>query len=119
MLWLLQTLLILLAMLWLVPVLTDNNVRVRGGFLKGAFVLIGVSILEVVLWIGLTVITLFGDVLLNILTLGLVGLLVRGLAYLMVGRLCPGCLYVRDYWSAFGAALIMTVANWGIMHFIH
>lgn len=119
MIWLLQTLLILVAMLWLVPVLTDNRVRVQGGLVKGALVLCGVAVFDVVLWSGLTVITLFADVLLNWLTLGFVGLLVQGLAYLIVGRLFPSALHVRNYGSAFAAALIMTIAGWGITHFIH
>jgi uncharacterized membrane protein YvlD (DUF360 family) len=119
MLWLFQSLLVLAAMLWLVPVLTDNNVRVHGGFIKAALVLIGVSVFDVLLWTGLTVVTLFADVLLNFLTLGLIGLLVNALAYLIVGRLFPRSLYVRDYMSAFAAAAIMTIASWGITHFIH
>jgi uncharacterized membrane protein YvlD (DUF360 family) len=119
MIFLVQMLLVLTAMLWLVPVLTDNGVQVRGGFVKATLILLGIAFLDAGLWIGLTALTVFTNLIANFLTLGLVGLLVRALAYWLFGRMFPGCLYVRSYGSALGAAIIMTVASWGILHLIN
>ncbi len=114
MIWLIHVLLLLAAMLVLVPAFTGNGVRVQGGFFKAALLLVGISLTNSVLWTVLTGLTLFTNLLFNWLTLGLVELAVNGLAFLVVGRLFPGSLHVRNFWSAFGAALVMAVSAWGI-----
>lgn len=110
----LQVVLLVLAWLVAVPALTGNNVSVRGGFFAGLLVLLLVGVANIALWSVLTVLTVGGTIVGNHLFFGLVGLLINGLAILCTGRLFPGVLYVRDYGSAFFAALVMTLASYGI-----
>jgi uncharacterized membrane protein YvlD (DUF360 family) len=114
----LEVVLLVLAMLVAVPALTGGNMRVHGGFFSGLLVLVIAAIVNVGLWFGLTLLTVGGTIVGNWLTFGLVGLLINGLAFYFTGRLMPSTLYVRSYGSAFFAGLIMTLASWAIHTFI-
>lgn len=114
MIWLIQIALLVLAWLVAVPAFTGNSVNVRGGFFAGLLVMLLVGVGNIALWSVLTVLTVGGTIVGNHLFFGLVGLLINGLAILCTGRLFPGILYVRDYGSAFLAALVMTLASYGV-----
>jgi len=110
----LHVVLMVLAMLVAVPAFTDNGVKVRGGFLSGLFALVVVGCVNAGLWVGLTLITVGGTMVGNVLTLGLVGLLINGLAIMLTSKLMPGTLLVRSYMSAFWAALVLTLCSCAI-----
>ncbi len=107
----LHAVLMVVAMLVFVPGFTADRVKVRGGFLAGLCALVVIGFVNAGLWVGLTLITVGGTLIGNIITLGLVGLLINGLAILFTSKLMPRTLFVRDYMSAFWAALVMALAS--------
>ena len=104
--------LMILVLLVVVPAATNYGVAVRqGGFFRGFLTLLIVSLLNSVLWIGLSVTTLGAALLANVLLFGLVGLLVNGASFYIAAGIMPDVLQVRNFGSACWAALIMTVAS--------
>ncbi len=113
-----KVILTVLAMLVAVPLLTDGNVKVRSDFFGGLVTLLLIGVLNVLLWFGLTLVTVGGVVIANLITCGIVGLLINGLAISVTGKLLPEVLYVRHYGWAVVAGLIMTVVGYFIHHLV-
>lgn len=112
-----QLVLTLIVLLVVVPKATDNGVAVReGGFFRGLLTLVGVSILNRVLWMGFALFTLGGAVIANLLLFGLIGLGIHALAFKVFSWLFPDVLQVRSFGSACWASLIMMVAGYLISH---
>ena len=102
--------LMILCLLVIVPAATGGNVAVRrGGLCKGFLILVLQALVNSALWYLLAILTAGGIIVANVLLLGLIGLLVNGLAFVALGRLMPRHLYVKGFGSAVWAALIMTV----------
>lgn len=98
-------------LLVIVPAVTSGNVAVRqGGFIRGLLILVSIGIVNLALWPALAIVT-FGMVLVaQIATFGLVGIVVNALAFRLAGAMTDA-FYVKNFGSALGAALTMSVAN--------
>ncbi len=108
-----------LVLLIVVPAVTSNGVAVReGGFFRGLLALICIGLTNMILWFGLTILTVGMTVVLQFLTFGLVGLLINALAFKVTAATLKDVLYVRSFGSAFGAALVMVIANCAIRYFL-
>lgn len=111
--------LMVLTLLVVVPAVTGGGVAVRqGGFFRGLLSLIVIGLVNLCLWFGITLATLGAVVPLQILTFGLVGLLINALAFKATSAVMPEVLYVKSFGTAFGASLVMTIATWAINHFL-
>lgn len=114
---LLKLVLMLGTLIFLVPAFTQHAVHVpRNGFARGIAALVGIGVVNWFVWTGVTVLSLGLIIPLNFLTLGIIGLLFNGLAFLAIGRLFPSVLYVRSFESAVLAAVVTTVATYLIQH---
>ncbi len=114
---LLKLVLMLGTLIFLVPAFTQHAVHVpRNGFVRGIAALIGIGAVNWFIWTGVTVLSLGAVIPLNFLTLGIIGLLFNGLAYLAIGRLFPSVLYVRNFEAAVFAAFVTTLASYVIEH---
>ena len=108
-----------LALLVVVPAVTGNGVAVRrGGFFRGLLVLFCIGLTNMILWFGLTLLTVGTTLLAQWLTFGLVGLLINALAIKVVGSVLNDAFYVRSYGSAFLAAIVMVLTNCAIRYFL-
>ena len=108
-----------LVQLVVVPAATGNGVAVRqGGFFRGLLALICIGLANLALWFGLTILTVGMTVLFQILSCGLVGLVINALAIQLTGAMLKDVLYVRSFGSAFFAGVIMMVCNYLIGHFV-
>lgn len=108
-----------LALLVVVPAVTGNGVAVRqGGFFRGLLVLFCIGLTNMILWFGLTLVTVGMTIVTQWLTFGLVGLLINALAIKLVGKALNDVLYVRSYGSAFLAAIVMVLTNCAIRYFL-
>lgn len=111
----LQVLILLIA----VPACTGGGVMVRqGGFFRGLLVLICIGLTNSILWFVLTLLTVGMTLVLQLLTFGLVGLLINALAIKCTSSMLKDVLYVRGFGSAFGAALVMVIGNCAIRYFL-
>ncbi len=110
---LLKLFLMVATLIWLVPAFTQHAVHVpRNGVIRGIAALVGIGVVNWFVWTGITVLSLGVVIPLNFLTLGIIGLLFNGLAFLAIGRLFPSVLYVRGFESAVMAAFVTTLAAW-------
>lgn len=108
-----------LVLLIVVPAVTSNGVAVRqGGFFRGLLALICIGLTNMALWFILTIATVGLTVVFQVLTFGLVGLLINALAFQATAGMLKDVLYVRSFGSALGAALVMVLANCAIHHFL-
>lgn len=108
-----------LALLIVVPAVTGGGVAVRqGGFLRGLLTLFCIGLVNMILWFVLTLFTVGLTVVFQILTFGLVGLLINALAFKVTANALKDVLYVRSFGAAFGAALVMVLTNCLINHFL-
>lgn len=113
----LQLFLTLLVLLVAVPLATGGNVAVRrGGLIRGLLTLLGVAVLNRILWVGFALVTVGSTVLLNWALFGLIGVLVHALALKLFSRLFPDVLRVESYGSACWASVIIMVAGYFIGH---
>ena len=113
----LKLFLMLVTLIVLVPAFTAHAVHVpRNGLFRGICALIGIAVVNWFVWTGFTVLSLGLVIPLNFLTLGIIGLIFNALAFLAIGRLLPSILYVRNFESAFIAALVTTLASAVISH---
>ncbi len=109
---LLSVFLQVLVLLVVVPACTGGNVAIRhGGFFRGLLVLICISLTNIILSFGLIILTVGMTVVLQWLTFGLLGLLINALAIRITAGVLKDVLYVRNFWSALGAALVIVLAN--------
>lgn len=116
-LFIIRTILMVLSLLIIVPAVTGGSVAVRkGGILRGLLVYFILALVNSGLWLGFGILTAGGVVLANFLLLGLVGLCINALAFVVTGWLMPRTLQVESFGSGFLAALTMTfmsfVINW-------
>jgi uncharacterized membrane protein YvlD (DUF360 family) len=108
-----------LALLIVVPAVTSGGVAVRqGGFFRGLLVLFCIGLTNMILWFGLTLVTVGMTLVLQYLTFGLVGLLINALAFKVTASALNDVLYVRSYGSAFLAAVVMVLTNCAIRYFL-
>jgi len=114
---LIHVVLLLGALLWLVPRVTDGGVAVRqGSAFRGILALIAIALVNHIGWhllalAGIATVVPTG----TMLVAGLVAWLVQGVAFAIVGKILPGVIYVRSFGTALGAALTMTAASWLVM----
>src|SRR4051812_16265644 len=102
--------LMVLALLVVVPAFTGGAVAVRrGGFFQGLLSLLVIGLINSAFWFVFALATAGGAVLANVLTFGLVGILINALAFVGTGKLLPDTLYVRSFGSAFWASIVMTL----------
>ena len=100
-----------IVLLVVVPAVTSGNVAVRkGGLLRGLMILLGIGIVNWMLWPVLAIFTLGTVYIVQIISFGLVGILVNALAFRIAGGISTA-FYVKSFGSAFVAALTMAVAN--------
>lgn len=109
--------LLLVALLWLVPRVTDNGVAVRqGSFFRGILALIAIALVNHIAW---HLLALFGlasaQPTVALITVGLIGWFLQSLAIAVVGKILPGVLQVRSFGAAMGASLTLTVVGWLIL----
>jgi hypothetical protein len=114
---LLHVALLLVALLWLVPRVTDNGVAVRqGSFFRGILALIAIALVNHIAW---HLLALFGiasaQPTVALITVGVVGWFLQSLAIAFVGKIMPGVLQVRSFGAAMGASLTLTVVGWLIL----
>ena len=110
-----HVLLMLAAMLYLVPAVTNSGVAIRqNSALRGILALVVIALINKIFWHLLAVLGIGLTVPSVLITAGIVGWLCNSLAIFTTGRLMPGVLYVRDFRMAMGASLILTLVGWAI-----
>ena len=103
-----------LVLLIVVPAVTDGNVAVRkGGFLRGLLILVGIGIINWMLWPVLAIFTLGMILIAQVVTFGLVGIIVNALAFRIAGGMSTS-FHVKSFGWALAAAITMAIANVGI-----
>ncbi|MCA9804526.1 MAG: phage holin family protein [Cyanobacteria bacterium HKST-UBA02] len=101
-----------LILLVLVPNVTGGGVAVRqGGLIRGLITVLFIGLVNVGLWVGLAMLTLGTALAVQVVTFGLLGIIVNALAIRVVGGILPDVLYVRNFGSAFSAAVVITICN--------
>jgi len=115
----LPVLLLLAALLYIVPAVTDSGVAIRrNSAVRGFLALIVIALTNNIFW---HVLTLFGislSVPATLVTMGLAGWLVSSLAIWATGRIMPGVLYVRSFATAMGASVVLMLVGWAVAHFL-
>ena len=102
-----------LVLLVIVPACTSGGVAVReGGLFRGFLAILCIALLNFVLWVALTFITVGFTLVAQVATFGLAGLVINALAIKATAGMMPDVLYVRSFGSAFIAALVMVVCNY-------
>ncbi|MCC6979235.1 MAG: phage holin family protein [Candidatus Melainabacteria bacterium] len=112
---LLKLFLMLVTLIVLVPAFTQHAVHVpRNGLFRGIAALIGIGVVNWFIWSGAALLSLGLIIPLNFMTLGIIGILFNGLAFLAIGRMFPSVLYVRGFEAAVLAAVVTTLASFVI-----
>jgi uncharacterized membrane protein YvlD (DUF360 family) len=115
----LPVLLLLAALLYVVPAVTDSGVAIRkNSIVRGFLALIVLALLNNIFWHVLVIAGVRLEMPLTLLSYGLVGWLAGSLGIFVTGRIMPGVLYVRSFASAMGASLILTLEGWVIAHLL-
>ncbi|MFA6211463.1 MAG: hypothetical protein WC714_18650 [Candidatus Obscuribacterales bacterium] len=114
---LIHVVLLVVALLWLVPKVTDGGVAVRqGSFFRGILALVAIALVNHIGWHLLALLGIATVVpSATMVVAGLVAGLVQAVAILIVGKIMPGVLFVRSFGTALGASLTMTVVGWLVM----
>jgi uncharacterized membrane protein YvlD (DUF360 family) len=116
---LLHVLLLLAALLYLVPAVTDGGVAIRkNSAVRGVLALIVIALTNKIFWHVLAVAGVSLAVPTALFTAAVVGWLANSLAIFTTGRIMPGVLYVRSFGTAMGASLILMLAGWVISLFL-
>jgi hypothetical protein len=116
---LLPVLLLLAAMLYIVPSVTDNGVAIRkNSVVRGFLALIVIALTNNIFWHALTIAGISLSVPITLATSAAIGWLASSLGILVTGRIMPGVLYVRSFATAMGASLVLIVAGWLISLFL-
>lgn len=109
---LLQVLLMSLVLILIVPRLTGQGVAIReGGILRGVLVMILIAVSNYIIWVLASIATLGSILLVNVLTFGLVGVLVTAVSLCVAERLMPDTLQVTSFSAALWAGLILNIAG--------
>lgn len=107
--------LMVLTLLIVVPAVTGSKVAVRqGGFLKGLLSLLVIGLINSALWFVFALLTAGGAVVINVLTMGILAVLVNALAFVLAGKLLPDTLHVDGFGAAVWASVVMTLASYAI-----
>lgn len=114
---LIHVVLLLVALLWLVPKVTDGGVAVRqGSAFRGILALIAIALVNHIGWHLLALVGIATVVpTATMVAAGLVAGLVQAVAIVVVGKIMPGVLFVRNFGTALGASLTMIVVGWLVM----
>lgn len=108
-----ETVLLTLSLLFIVPLVTDGGVAVRrNSFFRGVLGVIVIALGNKVLWHLLTVAGAMQVAPAVLFTVGLVALLVNAVVLIGIGRLMPGVLYVRSYGASVGGSLAFMLCGW-------
>lgn len=108
-----------LVLLLIVPACTSGGVAVRqGGLFRGLLAILLIGLLNVSLWFAITLLTVGTALIAQVITFGLVGLLINALAIRLTGAIMGDALYVRSFGSAFVASIVMVLSNLAIQHFL-
>lgn len=106
-----HVLILMVALLWLVPRVTEGGVAVRrGSVFLGGLALLVIALANHVFW-HLMAATGFAAIPLTLVGGGVLGWLINSVAIRVVGAVLPGVLYVRSFGSAMGASLILILAG--------
>ncbi len=110
---------ILDALIWLiiVPAVTDQRVKINGGFLSAVWISFVVCFVHYLLWVVVTVLTVGLALFLQVLTFGLIGVIITAAAIHLAADLAPNMLHVRG--GTFWAALTLVVLNAAINYAMH
>ena len=101
-----------LVLLIIVPAATGGGVAIRkGGFFRGLLALLVSGLLNLSLWFAITLLTIGMALVAQVITFGLVGLLINALAIKLTGALMEDAFHVRSYGSAFVAAIVLVVSH--------
>ena len=93
------------------PIVSGNGVYVRHErWIHGFLAVLAIGIVNAGLWYLLSFATLGLVLAAQVVTFGIVGWFVNGWAVYLFGRAFPRVLYVRSYWSAFWAAMVLSIA---------
>jgi uncharacterized membrane protein YvlD (DUF360 family) len=115
----LPVLLLLAAMLYIVPAVTDSGVAVRkDSILRGLLALVVIALSNHIFFHALLIAGVTLAVPSTLLTIGAVGFLATALGIFVTGRIMPGVLYVRSFAAAMGASLILMIGGWLISQFL-
>lgn len=116
---LLQTLLLTLSLLYVVPAVTDGGVAVRrSSFLRGALGLVVLALGNKVLWHVLAMMGAMHAAPTAVFTLSVVGWLINAVVIFCIGKIMPGVLFVRSFGTSMGAALVLMLCGWVISLFV-
>ncbi|MBS1994544.1 MAG: phage holin family protein [Cyanobacteria bacterium SZAS LIN-3] len=116
---LIQVLLLLAALLYLVPAVTDSGVAIRqNSAFRGVLALVVIALINKIFWHVLAIAGVGASIPVALFTAGVVGWLANSLAIFTTGRLMPGVLYVRSFTAAMGASLVLMIAGWVISLFL-
>jgi uncharacterized membrane protein YvlD (DUF360 family) len=111
----LVTVLCVLVMYAVVPALTRGAVAVpSGGLFRALAAIVVISIMNWLLWFVISLTSLAGAILSNIVIFGAASLLVTALALWLTSRMAPSVLYVRSFGAALGGAFVTTACAWVI-----
>lgn len=101
-----------LVLILLVPRLTRQGVAIReGNIMGGILVMLFVALSNCVVWSSAAFLTLGSILLVNILTFGLVGVLITAASLCLAERAMPDTLQVTSFSAALWAGLILNVAG--------
>jgi uncharacterized membrane protein YvlD (DUF360 family) len=107
--------LLLIALLYVVPVVTDSGVAIRrNSAVRGFLALVVIALANKIFWHVLTLSGVGPSIPVELFSLGVVAWLVNAVGIFITGRIMPGVLYVRSFGSAMGASLILVLAGWAI-----
>ncbi|MBK7747596.1 MAG: hypothetical protein IPP57_24125 [Candidatus Obscuribacter sp.] len=116
---LVQTLLLTLSLMFVVPMVTDGGVAVRrNSFFRGALGIVVLALGNKVLWHVLTVAGAMQAAPAVLFSFGIAALLVNAVVMIGIGRILPGVLYVRSFGTALGGSLALMLCGWLINAFV-
>lgn len=104
------------ALIWLIviPAVTNQGVRINGGFLTAVLCSFLVCVLHYILWIMIALLTVGMALIVQVLTFGLVGVFITMFAINLASDMAPNSLQVRS--GSFIAALVLVILNALIDH---
>lgn len=108
-----QTLLLTLSLLYVVPKVTDGGVAVRrNSFLRGALGLVVLALGNKILWHALVAMGAMQAAPTAIFTVGVMAWLVNAVVIFLTGKIMPGVLFVRSFSTSLGASLVLMLCGW-------
>ncbi len=115
----LPVLLMLAALVYVVPAVTDSGVAIRkNSWVRGFLALIVLALANNIFWHLVIITGISLAVPLAFLKTAVIGCLVGAVGISLIGKIMPGVLYVRGFAAALGASVTMTLVGWAISHFL-